>query len=422
MQPSLGHEESKELMSNDQEIIQAIDNQHTEIIQLLQKLVSIPSNAGDEGELAEFLLGEFERIGMRASINPLGDVNGVLGEPGGDGYFLLNTHLDQAEPGEMPEPFSGALMDGSKFEDSGEVIYGRGTNGQKSALAGFMFAIKTILDLQIPLKRGILLNANVFEENGGHISPEYLLNQEHYSIFASICGEHTDLRPVNRQRGMIHIPLKINGIGGHAASPEGKSSALLGMAKVITSLSELAATLPKDDVLGNALVSINKLFVSPNVANAIPDSCQATIDIRQPASIEREKIVSIVQDNIASVVKTQPGLSFDSGITKKKVVSHNGFEAWSDGCMYPFFTPEDHPIVSGLVDCIEAVTGERRATQLWKISSEAGYYSSIASIPVVAFGPGEDRFTHNNIEHVKVDDVITAAKVYALMIFRMCAA
>jgi acetylornithine deacetylase/succinyl-diaminopimelate desuccinylase-like protein len=90
--------------------------------------------------------------------------------------------------------------------------------------------------------------------------------------------------------------------------------------------------------------------------------------------------------------------------------------------MYPFFTPEDHPIVSGLVDCIEAVTGERRATELWKISSEAGYYSSIASIPVVAFGPGEDRFTHNNIEHVKVEDVITAAKVYALMIFRMCAA
>jgi acetylornithine deacetylase/succinyl-diaminopimelate desuccinylase-like protein len=409
-------------MSIEQKIVASIDHRRNEIIQLLQKLVSIPSNAGDEGALARFLLEAFQRIGLCTVINPLGDVNGVLGYDKGDGYFLLNTHLDQAEPGDMPDPYSGAILDGSKFGDVGEVIYGRGTNGQKSALAGFMMAIQTILDLQIPLKRGILLNANVFEENGGHISPEYLLNQEHYSIFASICGEHTDLRPVNRQRGMIHIPLKITGVGGHAASPEGKSSALLGMAKTIVGLSELAQTFPKDEKLGDALVSINKVSVSPNVANAIPDSCQATIDIRQPASIRRDEIVASVQAEIGRVVASQPGLGFESGIIKKKVISHTGYQAWSDGCMYPFYTPEDQPVVAELINCLELVTGVRRNTELWKISSEAGYYSSIANIPVVAFGPGEDRFTHNNIEHVRVEDVITATKVYALMIQRMCAA
>ena len=288
-------------------------------------------------------------------------------------------------------------------------------------MAGFIIAIRTILDLDIPLKRGVLLNANVFEENGGHISPEFLLNQEKFSIFASICGEHTDLKPVNRQRGMIHIPLKITGIGGHAASPEGKSSALLGMAKVIASLNELSKTFPTDAFLGNALVSINKLMVSPNVANAIPDSCLATIDIRQPASIQRNEMLSWVNADIEEVLASQPGLSFESDIVKKKVISHTGYEAWSDGCMYPFYTPEDQPVAANLMDCIEVVTGERSSMELWKISSEAGYYSSIAKIPVVAFGPGEDKFTHNNIEHVRVEDVITATKAYALMIQRMCA-
>lgn len=407
-------------MSIEQRIITSIDRRRNEIIQLVQKLVSIPSNAGDEGELAEFLLEAFEKIGLQSTINPLGDVNGVLGIEKGDSYFLLNTHLDQAEPGDMPNPYSGAILDGAKFGDTGEVIYGRGTNGQKSALAGFMMAIQTIMDLEIPLKRGVLLNANVFEENGGHISPEYLLNQENYSIFASICGEHTDLQPVNRQRGMIHIPLKITGIGGHAASPEGKSSALLGMAKVIVSLSDLAKTFPRDEKLGDALVSINKVSVSPNVANAIPDSCLATIDIRQPASIERDEIISRVNADIKKVVVRQLGLSFKSEITKKKVISHTGYQAWSDGCMYPFYTPEDQPVVAALINCLELVTGERRKTELWKISSEAGYYSSIAKIPVVAFGPGEDKFTHNNIEHVRMADVIAATKVYALMIYRMC--
>lgn len=409
-------------MDLDNKIISSIEQNRQEVIKLVQQLVGISSNAGDEGELANFLLNEYQRIGLRAYISSLGDVNGVVKSDLGDDYFLLNTHLDQAEPGEMTDPYSGTIMDGTMFGDTGDVIYGRGTNGQKSALAGFMIAIKTILELDIPLKRGILLNANVFEENGGHISPDYLLNQENFSVFASICGEHTNLKPVNRQRGMIHIPLKITGIGGHAASPEGKSSALVGMAKVIISLNELSNSFPTDSILGSALVSINKLSVTPNVANAIPDSCQATIDIRQPASIQRDEILTKVNRAIEKVIESQPGLTFEISLVKKKVFSHTGFEAWSDGCMYPFFTPEDQPVVSNLIECIEVITGERSSTELWKISSEAGYYSSIAKIPVVAFGPGEDKFTHNNIEHVRVEDVITATKVYALMIQRMCSA
>ena len=44
----------------------------------------------------------------------------------------------------------------------------------------------------------------------------------------------------------------------------------------------------------------------------------------------------------------------------------------------------------------------------------------LLSLPVVAFGPGEDQFTHNREEHVKVEDVIQATKVYAEMIAKVC--
>jgi acetylornithine deacetylase/succinyl-diaminopimelate desuccinylase-like protein len=89
--------------------------------------------------------------------------------------------------------------------------------------------------------------------------------------------------------------------------------------------------------------------------------------------------------------------------------------------MFPFCTPTDDPSMIALTNIVREVCHEERAPELWTISSEAGYFSSVAHVPVGAFGPGEDRFTHNNIEHVRLDDVVKAAKVYAGMIVKMCA-
>ena len=192
------------------------------------------------------------------------------------------------------------------------------------------------------------------------------------------------------------------------------------MARIILSLEKLKAELPNDETFGQALVSLNKLFVSPNVANVIPDRCDAVVDARHPASLPREEIVSTIQACIAQAVASQEGLRHTAEIKKSKVVSYTGLEEWSDGCMYPFYMPGDHPLVTNLVDSIEAVCGERPKPGLWTISSETGYFSTVCGLPVVAFGPGEDRFTHNRNEHVKVEDVITATKVYADMIARVC--
>jgi acetylornithine deacetylase/succinyl-diaminopimelate desuccinylase-like protein len=88
--------------------------------------------------------------------------------------------------------------------------------------------------------------------------------------------------------------------------------------------------------------------------------------------------------------------------------------------MFPFFTPKDNPLVVALVDSVKEMCGVAPEPELWKISSEAGYFSAVCGFPVVAFGPGEDRFTHNRNEHVKVEDVIITTKVYASVILKMC--
>jgi putative selenium metabolism hydrolase len=363
---------------------------------------------------------QLRSIGMSTSIDSLGDMTGFVRGQGDQPFFLLNTHLDQAEPGDMTDPYSGEIMDGARFGVAGKVVYGRGTNGQKASLAAMIFAAKAIFDLKIRLKRGLAVNGSIMEECGGHLGPKYFMEEEKLPISCVLSGEHTHLLPVIGHRGMINIQLCIEGKGSHAAVPEGSSSALAGMARVILALEKLKGELPKDKTFGQALVSLNKLFVSPNVANVIPDRCEAVVDARHPASLPREEIVSTIAACIARAVASQAGLTHTVGVKRYKVLSYKGLEEWADGCMFPSYTREDHPLVVTLLDSIEAVCGKRPKPTLWTISSETGYFSTVCGLPTVAFGPGEDRFTHNRYEHVKVEDVITATKVYADMIVRVC--
>ncbi len=403
-----------------QTLFAKIDRKRERLIDLLQQFVQIPSPTFHEGELAACVADHLRTLEMEVFINEIGDVTGIREGSKFSPLLLLNTHLDQADPGDMRDPFSGIVMPGNRFGVEGEVVYGRGTNGQKASLAAMIIAAETLLETGTRLEKGFAINAGVMEECGGHLSPEFLIEHEHLPIFAVLCGEHTDLRVVNRQRGMIHFPLRINGKGAHAAAPEGASSALAAIAKVISGLEQLNERLNTDETLGTALVSINKLLVIPNVANVIPEACEAVVDLRQPASMSRDEITGIVLDEINHIVTSRPGLSHTAGIEKASARTYTGLDVEFDGCMHPFFTPAGDPLIVAIRQSVQAVCGSDTEPQLWTISSEAGYFSTVAGLPVAAFGPGKDEYTHNSQEHVAVEDVVKAAKVYADVVLRLC--
>ena len=49
-----------------------------------------------------------------------------------------------------------------------------------------------------------------------------------------------------------------------------------------------------------------------------------------------------------------------------------------------------------------------------------GRFHSWLDIPVLGFGPGEERFTHTHQDHVKVADFLDAVKAYARLACRVC--
>ena len=192
-------------------LLDHIESNREEVIQLLQEMVQIPSPTFHEGTLARYVEARLERLGMITWVDPLGDVTGVLKGQEDTPLLLLNTHLDQAEPGDMENPFSGEIMDGRKFGVSGKVIYGRGTNGQKAALAAMIVAVKMVVELAFPLRRGLAINAGVMEECGGHLGPKYLMERDKLPVHWVLSGEHTDLHSHHRSPGNDQRPIERSG-------------------------------------------------------------------------------------------------------------------------------------------------------------------------------------------------------------------
>lgn len=85
----------------------------------------------------------------------------------------------------------------------------------------------------------------------------------------------------------------------------------------------------------------------------------------------------------------------------------------------PHHTPADSPLVQTLLACYEQYSGRKGAC----LAIGGGTY--VHHIPGgVAFGcgmPGFDGNMHGADEHTCVDDLLTACKIFALAIARLCA-
>lgn len=85
----------------------------------------------------------------------------------------------------------------------------------------------------------------------------------------------------------------------------------------------------------------------------------------------------------------------------------------------PFETPWDAPVVGTVAGAIEAVTGRVAAPSATGASVDSTWIEA-AGIPVVTFGPGENRVAHSPDEHIAVAELVTAAQVLAVALVDWC--
>ena len=85
-----------------------------------------------------------------------------------------------------------------------------------------------------------------------------------------------------------------------------------------------------------------------------------------------------------------------------------------------FYTdPEKHPVVGEARRAIAEVLGRDPALKTWAFATDGRFYSWMG-IPVVGFGPGEERFAHTHQDNVRVDDYLKSITAYAWLACKIC--
>jgi acetylornithine deacetylase/succinyl-diaminopimelate desuccinylase-like protein len=76
--------------------------------------------------------------------------------------------------------------------------------------------------------------------------------------------------------------------------------------------------------------------------------------------------------------------------------------------------PQGAPF-EALKAAVELATERNVQLGSWRFATDGPCFSLDAGIPTYGFGPGDEAVAHSSSEHVPVDDLIAAARAYALL-------
>ena len=100
---------------------------------------------------------ELEAEGIDAVIDDMGNLTARLPGNGTAPGLVLVSYAMNAAPSTMPDPYSGAIVDGAPYGLDGPCGWGRGACEQKGSLAAMLTAVKLIARERVGAARRPLL-------------------------------------------------------------------------------------------------------------------------------------------------------------------------------------------------------------------------------------------------------------------------
>jgi putative selenium metabolism hydrolase len=375
-----------------------------EMTAFLQDIVRIPSYSTQEGEMAERLAAEMDKVGFRdVHTDRIGNVVGHLGQNGGPA-LLYDGHMDIVGPGERStwrhDPFAAEVDNG--------MLYGRGAVDMKGALAAMVYGAKMLLDHDVPLHGELYVAGVVQEEPCEGLGVRVLIEEEGVTPDYVVIGEATNLQLSRGQRGRMEVRVTAYGRSCHASAPERGENAIYSAARLIFGIEMIGSQLPDDRFLGPGTLAVTHIENTSCSRNAVPDTCTFYIDRRLTLGETEAKALAEIQ-----AVLLREEVRADLAITEYRSTSFTGYEAHAK-CFYPAWALDrEHPWVQQVSRAVRSELDYRPEVGRWMFSTDGVYTMGNAGIPTIGFGPGQERYAHAANERIALRDVARAARGYA---------
>ena len=155
------------------------------------------------------------------------------------------------------------------------------------------------------------------------------------------------------------------------------------------------------EILGPTTQTITNIACQPGQLNMVPNLCCISIDRRIVPGDSLEKTKTEFRAVIDELKAKDPEFDADVEVGKLTLPTH--------------VSPQE-PVVSVLQRAAQYVMGKSPRLSKYTFATDATYLGPIAKIPTVGFGTGDEANAHSVNDHVKIDDLVVASKVYALSV------
>lgn len=344
----------------------------TEAIDLLKRIIAVPSVSRQEREVSELVGSWLRGHGIDAVAVGLNLV--ALAQPydASRPTLMLNSHLDT-----VPPPSDSVRDPFTPFEQDGR-IYGRGSNDAGASVVALIAAYRLMLGEQLPYN--LMLALSVEEEVGGEGGMRMLLpalEQMGMSPSMAIVGEPTGMQPGFAERGLVVLDCETRGLAGHAARNEGINAIYRAIADIETLRNFRFEK--ESEVLGPVKISITGIEGGKK-HNLVPDLCKWFVDVRTTDAYSNEQTARMLAEALSEHTSATPR----STRVQASVL---------DACHPLMLAAEE----MGLAPFVSPTTSDM---------------SLMHGIPSLKIGPGESARSHTADEYVLRSEIEEAVPAY----------
>lgn len=409
---------------------EAVEARREAAVELLQALVRVPSETGEEGAVGSVVEGAFrerglavdrweatpeevepyrEHVGEQVRYEGRPNVVGLRPGAGGGRSLLLNAHVDTVGAGELAAwthlPHSGAV--------EGDLLYGRGACDMKGGLVTHLVALDALADLGVRLRGDVKVAATVGEEDGGLGAVSAILRG--HTADAALITEPTDLKLVTAQGGSVMFRVTVRGLSTHAASRGAGVSAFAKFVPLFEALAALEgernATLrhPLYDHLENKVPVNVGVVRAGEWASTVPELLVAEGRFGLLPGEELGDVKELVRETVLATAGRDPWLR-----------EHPPEVEWFGGQFAASEVPADTPLALALVRAHRGVTGREPEIEGVTWGADMRHFVHLGGMPCVMYGAGDVSRAHGPDERISIPDLLTAAKTVALLLADWC--
>lgn len=356
------------------------------------------------------------------------------------------------------DPIGGLIQDGK--------LYGRGSTDMKGGCVSMLMAMILLKRSQIDINGKLKVYLIPDEESNSFYGAQFMI-KEHPDALKSdavIIGESTnaaeEIGPVVilGEKGIGWLKLTFHGASGHGSMPKPKSSVITKINNFVHNLKDIkfkkglipvskgemiksllkrlsfkeiiklateTSERPKYDEDGNDISNFFKTTITPTVIsagkkeNVIPTKGELVLDIRLMPDVDSNDIFKSLAD---VATKSKYRIKFPDGYYQQPLDKHIkdrpvDIEVDIISTELGNFSPADNPVVQILDQSFEEIY-KLRTIHFFSPGSTDGSHLRKIGLDTYIFGPGNGQTSHAEDEHIEIEDIIKATKVYLLTAYR----